>query len=322
MRKNQFKRVEPGLSLYEGRTRGKRMKYTYSDEDEDISYSDATSTRRSTHNTRNHTPAGPAGPTITQSGRQVKSRQGGTYGESMLSGQQASAPGRMDGASDSRENSVETGGRPRRAAAVHAAANGFKPKGGRHIEGYNNVDELDSDEEGDASEQDYGDDEEEDDNIPLESDVDDQDDLTDEDEEMDTGEKKQLIVKLTIKTPTPEKKKTLIKLHLSPGKVPMKPLSPPAPANGSGVPSTASTQADLSTSVMDVEKTEKVTTLGTTNQVVSDSSEEASKPINIPPKSPEHKAITFNPLSPSLAFRGSPDKAAAFPPPIDVGARE
>jgi hypothetical protein len=38
--------------------------------------------------------------------------------------------------------------------------NGWGAKGGRHIEGYNNVDEMTSDDEDDASEQDYGDDEE------------------------------------------------------------------------------------------------------------------------------------------------------------------
>jgi hypothetical protein len=124
------------------------MKYTFSEE-EDEGYSDATSTRRSTRNTGTHTPAEPAGPTITQSGRQVKSRQGGTYGESMLSGQATTA----DAISDDSEGIV--GGRPRRAAANHSK-NGWPGRGGRHIEGYNDVDEMSSDEEGDASEQDYG----------------------------------------------------------------------------------------------------------------------------------------------------------------------
>jgi hypothetical protein len=134
--------------MYEGRTRGKRMKYTFSDED-DEAYSDATSTRRSTRNTGTHTPVEPSGPTITQSGRQVKSRQGGTYGESMLSGQVANAGAQSD------EEEVLSG-RPRRAAAANNTMSGWKAKGGRHIEGYNDVDEMTSDEEGDASEQDYG----------------------------------------------------------------------------------------------------------------------------------------------------------------------
>lgn len=80
-RKAAFARPEPGFSLYEGRTRGKRMKYTFSDDDFD---SDGLSIRRSTRNSGVSTPLEDRGPTITASGRQVKSRYGGLYGESML----------------------------------------------------------------------------------------------------------------------------------------------------------------------------------------------------------------------------------------------
>ncbi|KIV85703.1 hypothetical protein PV11_01364 [Exophiala sideris] len=76
-RKAAFTRPEPGFSLYEGRTRGKRTRYTYSD---DEFGSDGLSSRRST---RISTPAD-TGPTVTASGRQVKSRVGGMYGETML----------------------------------------------------------------------------------------------------------------------------------------------------------------------------------------------------------------------------------------------
>ena len=83
-RKAQFTRPEPGFSLYEGRTRGKRIRYTYSDEEgagsEDIS------ARRSNRQSGISTPAEPAGPTYTASGRQVRSRYGGAYGETMLTG--------------------------------------------------------------------------------------------------------------------------------------------------------------------------------------------------------------------------------------------
>lgn len=291
-RKQQFKRPEPGFSVYEGRTRGKRMKYTFSDED-DEGYSDATSTRRSARNTGTHTPAEPAGPTITQSGRQVKSRQGGAYGESMLSGRATTA----DAGSDESEEVV--GGRPRRAAAINHSKNGWPAKGGRHIEGYNDVDEMTSDEEGDASEQDYGDDEEEEE-IPLESDADDQDDLTDEVDEGDDMEgvekkKKKLIVKLPIKTPTPERK-TTIKLRLSPEK---------DSSNGAGLFSAIS-----NASTSDVATRENtVPTPPTSNPL-----DIASKPITIAPISPSRQA----PHSP-LAFRGSPEKPQTFPPSIDVG---
>ncbi|KAJ4520341.1 hypothetical protein HRR83_002325 [Exophiala dermatitidis] len=79
-RKAAFRRPEPGFSLYEGRTRGKRMKYTFSDDEDG---SDGLSSRRSLRNSGFSTP-GDVGPTVTASGRQVKSRHGGIYGESML----------------------------------------------------------------------------------------------------------------------------------------------------------------------------------------------------------------------------------------------
>lgn len=127
------------------------MRYTFSEEEDDEGYSDDTSTRRSTRNTGTHTPAD--GPTITQSGRQVKSRQGGAYGESMLSGQVTNG----DAATATEEMSGEVdeiaGGRPRRAAVTNSAKNGYPKK---NIDNYNDVDDMSSDEEGDASEQDYG----------------------------------------------------------------------------------------------------------------------------------------------------------------------
>lgn len=60
------------------------MKYTFSDEEAD---SDAIQTRRSVRHSGTSTPAESAGPTFTASGRQIKSRIGGTYGESTLTGQ-------------------------------------------------------------------------------------------------------------------------------------------------------------------------------------------------------------------------------------------
>ncbi|RAH44761.1 uncharacterized protein BO95DRAFT_483043 [Aspergillus brunneoviolaceus CBS 621.78] len=90
-RKAQFARPEPGFSLYEGRTRGKKLKYTYSD-DEDIFSDGLPSTRRSTRNTSGvSTPVEPAGPRYTASGRQIRSRAGGLYGESLLAGQRDDA---------------------------------------------------------------------------------------------------------------------------------------------------------------------------------------------------------------------------------------
>lgn len=62
------------------------MKYTYSD-DEDIFSDGLPSTRRSTRNTSGvSTPPEPSGPRYTASGRQIRSRAGGLYGETLLSG--------------------------------------------------------------------------------------------------------------------------------------------------------------------------------------------------------------------------------------------
>ncbi|KAH9221033.1 hypothetical protein DL95DRAFT_382417 [Leptodontidium sp. 2 PMI_412] len=310
IRKQQFKRPEPNYSMYEGRTRGKRMKYTYSDDEEDM-YTDSTTARRSTRNTGTHTPAEPSGPTITQSGRQVKSRHGGAYGESLLSGQDiGNAAGGFDRASDEPSHDESAGGRPKRAAATNGQAPKAKP--GRHIEGYNDVDEMTSDEEGDASEQDYGDDEEEDDNIPLESDVEDQDDLTDEDEEMEDGENKKLIVKLPVKTPTPERK-TMIKLKFSPQKSPEKESSK---ALFPGV--TNSTQGPVSTAdipvTVDVKENVQPVSSPASNPAATETSQPPIKSAALPPKSPSLQA----PHSP-LAIRSPEKPSSTYTPSIDVG---
>jgi hypothetical protein len=286
------------------------MKYTYSDEEDDI-YSDSTTARRSTRNTGTHTPAEPSGPTITQSGRQVKSRHGGAYGESILSethGPAISAGG-FDGTSEEPEGDGN-GGRPRRAAAAAAAAtNGWAPKGGRHIEGYNDVDEMTSDDEGDASEQDYGDDEEEEDHVSLGSDVDDPDDLT-EDEDLDEVGEKKLIVKLPVKTPTPEKK-TTAKLRMTPEKDSPKPsaLFPSTVRKENASTSNSTTANRANPTAVDTKENAKPTS-------IQDSASTPTKPMSVPPKSPPHQTQTA-PLSP-LAFRGSPEKLPAFPPSVDV----
>lgn len=100
-------------------------------------------------------------------------------------------------------------------------------------------------------------------------------------------EKQQLIVKLPVKTPTPEKK-TVIKLRLSPEKIKSPNLfsskgKSPMPESTGNAQATAPHENGLST-----------------------------KPIAIPPMSPSQQL-----LSP-LAFRGSPEKPPhAFP--VNVG---
>lgn len=112
-RKEAFRRPEPGFSTYEGRTRGKRMKYSYSDDEDEGS--DFSGVRRSTRNSGISTPAD-SGPTVTQSGRQVKSRIGGMYGEAMLVDQRREIENERTAAMDSVQGSSdEIYGRSRRS---------------------------------------------------------------------------------------------------------------------------------------------------------------------------------------------------------------
>ncbi|KAK8246585.1 hypothetical protein HDK64DRAFT_180125, partial [Phyllosticta capitalensis] len=187
-RKAQFARPEPGFSLYEGRTRGKRMRYTFSEEEDEAS--DALSTRRST---RRGTPT-ESRPTVTASGRQVRSRLGGLYGESLLVGQERDTPGSAD---YERSGTDEPNGRSTRAGRA-AARNGALPQRSsrKHIEGYNSIDEMDDEDEVDDWE--GGDDE--DDYPQLNDDVEDSDNMSEDEfeDEIDSKQKGSLVVTLRI----------------------------------------------------------------------------------------------------------------------------
>jgi hypothetical protein len=191
MRKEQFRRPEPGFSLYEGRTRGKRMKYTYSDDEADF-YSDSTN-RRSTRNTRHHSPAEPSGPVTTASGRQVRAPT--RLNAENASNGAPSAPTSVQGDGDDSELKATTrSGRPQRSAAANHGTNGWAGKK-RKSEEY----ESDESEE-EGSEPEFGDDEE-DEHVPDESDVDEeefeQDDLMDED--IDEAENPSFMFKFPIR---------------------------------------------------------------------------------------------------------------------------
>lgn len=153
--KERFRRPEPGFSLYEGRTRGKRVKYTYSDE-EDF-YTDSTN-RRSTRNTRDPSPV-ENGPIVTASGRQ--SRPPPRLTADVLSTGDASTVPSVQGDMDTEMSEAPdfgSTGRPRRSAAVHHGANGWaNPRKRRK-------DFVSDDEDDDESEPILGDDEE--DHIP------------------------------------------------------------------------------------------------------------------------------------------------------------
>lgn len=282
------------------------MKYTYSEE-EDEGYSDATTSRRSTRNTGTHTPAEGLFPTVTQSGRQVKARQGGAYGESILSG--AQTPAVTLGSYEGTSEEPEDGGRPRRAAAVNT---GGRAKGGAHIPGYNSVDQMDSDED-DASEQDYGDDEEEDDHVSLGSD---KDDAIDEDEDDDEDLiEEEVKMPPVVNTSTPEKKFT-IKFRTTPRTTPEKDKSklvdlkadttaaenkPTTAALNGNVPSGDATIQKLNGEALAHVASEIPAVAATTTTSASVS-----------------KTAPATPLSP-LALR-SPERSVQRPPPsIDVG---
>lgn len=189
MRKEQFKRPDPGFSLYEGRTRGKRMKYTYSD-DEDVFLSDSTGNRRSARNTGANTPA-EAGPVTTSNGRQVRAPPR----LNMVAGE--SAPGSLQG-DDSEyeeESSVGPSGRPRRSAAVQQITNGWGSTRARR-----NTSAAGGDDENEAE---FGDDEDDADVHVSEESADENE--FDEDEAMvaddlDDG-RRTLVVKLAVTPP-------------------------------------------------------------------------------------------------------------------------
>lgn len=92
--------------MYEGRTRGKKLKYTY--DDEDMFSEDETSVRRSTRGAGTTAASTESSrPRFTASGRQIRSRAGGLYGETLLAGQN-------DGANDEEDDEEEEVSRPQR----------------------------------------------------------------------------------------------------------------------------------------------------------------------------------------------------------------
>ncbi|KAK8872733.1 hypothetical protein PGQ11_003247 [Apiospora arundinis] len=197
--KERFKRPEPGFSLYEGRTRGKRMKYTYSDDEDFVS--DSTGTRRSGRNTGTNTPAEPAGPVTTASGRQIKAPSRMTVDAS--NNITTTSPERDEETRpSSKGSSVGPTGRPRRSAAANHGTNGWTKS--TRTRGYNSMD----DEEEEESEPDLGDDEEE--HVPDESDEEEEEEeeedelaedeeMGDEDNEEDLDDSpKSMVVKLKV----------------------------------------------------------------------------------------------------------------------------
>ena len=151
------------------------MRYTFSDEDEDGS--DATSARRSTRNSGINTPAEPSGPTFTASGRQVKARARGAYGETLLSTQTTKKPFPTDEGPEAGNGGQEQShinGRLRRSG-LRKEVDGWT-KGGDHIPGYNSVDEMGS--ESSEGEWNGGDDDDEVDEPVIDDDEADDEDMS------------------------------------------------------------------------------------------------------------------------------------------------
>jgi hypothetical protein len=181
-RKAQFTKPELGFSLYEGRTRGKRIRYTYSDNEDE---SDATGSRRSTRHSGHSTPAD-SGPVVTASGRQVRPARTGIYGESLLSGQ-AETP---DYAAS---ETSRTSGRATRNSTRLSPLNEDRKRKSR---GYNYDDSDEEDAPSSGNEWDGGDDDDnEEDDVDM-ADGDDEDDM-----DLDQDAKRSLIIKLKVGKP-------------------------------------------------------------------------------------------------------------------------
>jgi hypothetical protein len=310
--------------MYEGRTRGKRMKYTYSDDEDDF-YTD--STRRSTRNTRNHTPAEPSGPVVTASGRQVRAPTRLNVETGSNGGASASVSVQGDGqySADvemSREPSVGPTGRPRRSAAVNHGTNGWTASRKRKSEEYESEDDEDSPDLGD-------DEEEEEEHVPDESDEDedlDEDQLEDDNMDLeDTAPPRHLVVKLSVKKAVDQDGKEKLVPSVT---VPGKPNPRPTHAHRNVIMSDdEESEAEQNTADTSLQPSEEKPAEESISVAAKPSPAPAVPPPakeNMPPSSTSTKPDITSPSAPStsLAFRGSPEKAPLAPRSIDVGGRE
>ncbi|KAF2024436.1 hypothetical protein EK21DRAFT_78728 [Setomelanomma holmii] len=182
-RQATFTRPDPGFSLYEGRTRGKRLRYTFTDDDDFDS--DNLSTRRSARTSGRDDSAAPSGPTVTASGRQVRSRATGLYGETLHSGQVSDRASPATGDYVRSEASEE----PQQA---HAHGRSTRAANRGTANGRSNRTVLSDDEE-DATSWDGGD---EDEDEPEQMDLDDDEDEQAEDSSEEDDEPHSLMVTL------------------------------------------------------------------------------------------------------------------------------
>ncbi|KAI7154462.1 hypothetical protein KC349_g7635 [Hortaea werneckii] len=207
LKRAQFERPEPGFSLYEGRTRGKRLRYTY-DDDDDMVFgggldSDTTSTRRSARNrdsSARTTPFEASGPTFTASGRQINKPKTGEYGEPLLKSALENAtdelaPEAEDGATGTDFDSEPVqNGRATRAAGRSGHVNEVNGRKRKRV-----IDD-DEDDEGEMSDEEGGDGEDDwdSDRNAEEGDDTEMPDADDEDSEDPDEESQSLVVKLKV----------------------------------------------------------------------------------------------------------------------------
>ncbi|KAF4124140.1 hypothetical protein GMORB2_5856 [Geosmithia morbida] len=287
MQKERFKRPEPGFSMYEGRTRGKRIKYTYSD-DEDFTFSDSTN-RRSARNTGASTPA-EVGPVTTSRGRQIRAPprlNAATSEDSAADSIQG------DASEFDKEDSNGPTGRPRRSAARNNGSNGWVDAGPRSRRNTS----AGSDED-DVSQGEFGDDEEDDaadEHIPEEEDEDEEEfdeDVPMLDDELDNDVQRHQSLVVTLEV-TPPKLKTALFSTVSTATEPRPSDLKTAEVKGGDVSPAPETMA------------------------VDDRKD----------KIPEHSASPTEPLversenltSTPLAFRGSPEKVQEQQPVAPPG---
>jgi hypothetical protein len=322
MRKQQFKRPDPGFSMYEGRTRGKRAKYTYDDEEaEDEFYTDSTQARRSTRATRNHTPAEPTGPVKTASGRQIRApdrfnAETASHGTQSASG---SVRGVSQPAEDVEMQEIGPTGRPRRAAAVNHSTSGWPASTKKR-----KSEEYESDED-EGSEPDFGDDEEEEEHVPEESEEEEEfeEEPVDEDDDLqDTASPQRLIIKLPIKANVDKDgKATLVPGSSAP--TASRPTTRPIHRNIVYTDDDETEDApDSKGASVQPEEQPAEESISVASSVKGAQDQENVKPTpiaaNKPPPSPPRGP------SASLAFRGSPEKPVLAPAnrSIDVGGDE
>ncbi|EJT72711.1 hypothetical protein GGTG_09570 [Gaeumannomyces tritici R3-111a-1] len=307
-RKQQFKRPDPGFSLYEGRTRGKRAKYTYDDEEDYEFNSDSTATRRSTRNTGTHTPAEPAGPVTTASGRQVRapSRLNVETRSNNGGGTSASNSVREDSEmrDDEPKSATGRGGRPLRSAAVNHGMNGWAPVSKKKKGG--DADSYDSDAEDEESEPDFGGDEE-DEHVPDESEEEVDEEFEADDANMvdddDQGPDTSLVVKLPVKVVLDGKTGKYSRATRSSGAALASPSSSSERSAGRAEPGTPDGTAFRATLGSPVHTEEEIS-------------------VSIKPVTPETESetkTTHNALpTTSLAFRGSPEKSQHTRRSVDI----